>query len=99
VAHELPNQTFGNGGSDVQTDSNLYPQPQSPAFERHWSAAELATLWGLSEDLLRRLFADEPGVLHISRPVKGKARLRAYTTLRIPQSVVERVHRRCSFVK
>jgi hypothetical protein len=63
--------------------------------ERHWSVGEIATAWNLSEDSVRRLFSGEPGVLVIGRPVKGSKR--QYTTLRIPQSVVERVHTKYSF--
>ena len=32
-------------------------------FERHYSVAELAGLWNLGADAVRRLFEDEPGVL------------------------------------
>jgi hypothetical protein len=56
-------------------------------------------MWNLSEDTVRRLFAREPGVLHLGREVKGGAYRRSYTTLRIPQSVLERVHKRRSLVK
>jgi hypothetical protein len=63
--------------------------------ERHWSVAEIAAAWNLSEDSVRRLFANEPGVLVIGRRIRGSKR--RYTTLRIPQSVVERVHSRYSF--
>jgi hypothetical protein len=63
----------------------------SPAFERHYSVAEIAALWNLSPDVVRRLFRNEPDVLAIgdSNP-KHKRR---YVTLAIPESVVARVHR------
>ena len=83
----------------MKTSPNLSAESSSPTFERHWSIAEVAALWNLSEDAVRRLFADEPGVLHIGRAIKGKVLRRPYTTLRIPQSVVERVHRLYSLVK
>lgn len=62
---------------------------QEPAFERHFSVDELAELWGVSDDLVRRLFAHEPGVVVFFKYRPGK---RTYRTLRIPASVVERVH-------
>jgi transcriptional regulator GlxA family with amidase domain len=62
--------------------------------ERHYSLDELATLWNLSADTVRRLFEREPGVLVIERARSRNAR--RYRTLRIPESVVERVHRRLS---
>jgi len=60
--------------------------------ERHFTVAQIAELWNLSPDVVRKLFEGEPGVLVIGDDApRGKRR---YTTLRIPQSVVERVHRR-----
>jgi hypothetical protein len=54
-------------------------------FGRIYTPRELATLWQLSENSVRRLFQDEPGVftLGASNP-RGR---RGYTTLRIPESV------------
>jgi hypothetical protein len=61
--------------------------------EHHFSVGELGALWSLSPDAIRRLFRDEPGVLVVSQP-KTKRLQRKYTTLRIPESVVKRVHTR-----
>jgi len=58
---------------------------------RHYSAADLGKLWGLSANTIRRLFEREPGVLQIANPRTGR---RSYTTLRIPELVAERVHRK-----
>ncbi|HEY6182877.1 MAG TPA: hypothetical protein VIW67_11555 [Terriglobales bacterium] len=59
--------------------------------ERHYSVAELAKVWKLSENTIRRMFENEPGVL---RWGKNEQRFsRRYFTLRIPESVVLRVHR------
>ena len=66
-------------------------QAQESAFERHYSVDELATVWGVSDDFVRRLFLHEPGVVVFFRYRPGK---RTYRILRIPQSVAERVHRR-----
>jgi len=62
---------------------------------QHYTATEIAGLWKLSEETIRKLFENEPGVLVIGneRPRFGRRR---YITLRIPQFVVERVHRRLS---
>jgi hypothetical protein len=64
------------------------------ALEPHYSIQQVAEMWQLSESAVRDIFRDEPGVFRVARP-KGRYK-RAYTTLRIPQSVVERVHRRGS---
>lgn len=77
--------------------ASLPGHEESPATERHYSASELATLWNLSADTVRRLFEHEPGVLVIGTE-PGKYSRRRYTTLRIPESVVQRVHRRLSRV-
>ena len=60
-------------------------------FERHLSVEELAALWGMSEDFVRRLFVKEPGVVVFFNHQPGK---RVYRTLRIPESIALRVHRR-----
>jgi transcriptional regulator GlxA family with amidase domain len=75
----------------VNTISNPQEAGRGSVFERHFSPEDLAELWGLSADTLRRLFENEPGVLVIER---SKAPARRYRTLRIPESVALRVHRR-----
>lgn len=75
------------------------PAPQSVPgaySERHYSPAELASLWGVSLDTIRRLFRNEPGVLVFCNKKLGK---RTYRTLRIPASVAERVHRKLSIAR
>jgi len=63
-------------------------------IERHYAVAEIAEMWNLSPDKVRELFEREAGVLVIGEP--NPRRKRRYLTLRIPQSVVERVHARLS---
>jgi len=60
------------------------------ALERHYTPDELAQLWTLSPDTIRRIFEREPGVLVLDL-AKGR---RNYRTLRVPESVMQRVHRR-----
>jgi hypothetical protein len=62
---------------------------------RHFSVAEIARLWNLSEDSVRRIFLDEPGVLVLG-DTKSNRHKRRYRTLRIPEPIVERVYRRLS---
>src|SRR5467141_2722895 len=63
-------------------------------IERHYAVTEIAELWNLSPDKVRELFQNEPGVLVIGE--RSPRRKRRYVTLRIPQSVLERVHSRLS---
>lgn len=60
--------------------------------EPHYTVEQVAEMWNLSKDSVRRLFLSEEGVLRISRP--GTRYKRSYTTLRIPESVLNRVYRR-----
>ena len=60
-------------------------------FERHFLIEELAELWGMSDDFIRRLFLQEPGIVVFYHQRPGR---RVYRTLRIPESVALRVHRR-----
>lgn len=61
--------------------------------ERHFTPAEIAELWNLDVGSVRNLFRMEEGVLKIGND-RSTARKRSHTTLRIPESVVVRVHRR-----
>ncbi len=67
-------------------------QPVDLANENHYSIGEVAKLWSLSEKTVRRMFESEPGVIQWgSEEVLHK---RGYRTLRIPESVLHRVHRK-----
>ncbi len=63
------------------------PSPVAPvdprnAEEKYYSVAEIAKLWNLGPDTVRRIFAKTPGVLKIGN--KGR-----YVTLRIPARVLQ----------
>jgi len=62
--------------------------------EKHFTPADLAKAWGVSAETIRALFRDEPGVLKIGKD--GTRLRRGYKTLRIPESVAQRVHTRLS---
>jgi hypothetical protein len=60
--------------------------------QENFSVAEVAALWNLSTDTIRKLFEDEPGVIPLGNPnPRGKRRR---ITLRIPRDVMERVKNR-----
>jgi hypothetical protein len=65
--------------------------------EQYFSIQDIAAQWSLSPDLVRSLFRNEQGVLRIERPA-GRFK-RVYTTLRIPQSVLNRVATRLGGVR
>jgi len=67
-------------------------EPEQTALERFYSPEQIAEKWALSPHTIRRIFENEPDVLVIERPhVYGKRRHR---TLRIPESVAQRVYHR-----
>jgi hypothetical protein len=67
---------------------------EAPDFaRRHYTVNQIAELWELSDDMVRKLFENEPGVLAIGIE-HSMGRKRRYVSLRIPEDVVERVHRR-----
>jgi hypothetical protein len=62
--------------------------------EKHFTPSELAKAWGVSPQTIRELFKKEEGVLKIgSNSTRNR---RGYKTLRIPETVAERVHMRLS---
>ncbi len=63
-------------------------------YERHYSPGELGEIWRLSADTVRRMFESEPGVLVFENPTRSSAR--RFRTLRIPESVADRVYSRFS---
>ena len=57
----------------------------SAAFERHYSVKELASLWGLSERTIRRIFVNEPGIIEWGQ---GETRSkRGYRTCEFPRAL------------
>jgi len=65
---------------------------QISPIEKHFSLTEIAEAWGLEEKSIKRIFENEPGVMVFARPTSKKKR--KYETLRIPETVVNRVHQR-----
>lgn len=61
---------------------------QAAIDQQFLTIVEVAERLKVNEDTVRRLFLNEPGVIVICFPRKGK---RVYRTLRIPESVFQRV--------
>jgi hypothetical protein len=59
--------------------------------ELHYTVQQLAKIWRLSEDKIRGLFDKEEGVVRITERKKG---VRQYVTLRIPESIAQRVYKK-----
>lgn len=61
---------------------------QAAIDQQFLTIVDVAERLKVNEDTVRRLFLNEPGVIVICFPRKGK---RVYRTLRIPESVFRRV--------
>lgn len=82
------------GNPKTATPGDVKLSPPRMKEEKDYTPAELAELWGVSTELVCQLFRSEPGVLKIGQ--EGTRFRRRYKTLRIPESVAERVHTRLS---
>jgi hypothetical protein len=60
-------------------------------MERYYAAKEVAGILGLSDDMVRRIFANEPGVLNFAVFNKQSKSTGRNRLLRIPESVLCRV--------
>lgn len=65
--------------------------PRGVALERHYSVHEIAQLWAVAPTTVSRIFRDLDDVLKIDMPTVAK-RKKPRQTLRIPASVLMRVH-------
>ena len=83
-----PNSPYPKNHEDYMAAASLIP-----FAERHYTPIELGALWGLHGKTVRELFKSEQGVRVLGNAKTIRYR-KAYTTLRIPASVAERVHRR-----
>jgi hypothetical protein len=72
------------------------PPPGEVISTRYYSVKEVAHMLNLSQDFVRKLFPNEPGVLVLGD--QSSKYKRRYTTLRVPESVLRRVVRRMSNV-
>ena len=63
--------------------------PGEAAFEKHYRFGDLARLWGLGRETVRKLVKDDPGVLKIRM-----GRKKAHTIYSVPESAAHRIHTR-----
>jgi hypothetical protein len=62
---------------------------QDAPFERHYRIGELARMWGLGRETVRRLVKDDAGVVKIRM-----GRKKAHTIYSVPESAARRIHTR-----
>ena len=66
------------------------PGPQLPALEPHFTPDQLAEMWSMSPNSVRRLCEEEGGCLVIVRP--EQLHKRRYKTVRMPQSTAIKIY-------
>ncbi len=59
------------------------------SFEKHYRIGDLAQIWGLGRETVRRLVKDDPGVIKIRL-----GRKKTHTLYSIPESAANRIHTR-----
>jgi hypothetical protein len=62
---------------------------ENTTFEKHYRISDLARLWGLGRETVRKLVKDDPGVIKIRM-----GRKKAHTIYSIPESAARRIHTR-----
>ena len=65
------------------------PLAENTTFEKHYRISDLARLWGLGRETVRKLIKDDPGVIKIRM-----GRKKAHTIYSVPESAAHRIHTR-----
>lgn len=63
--------------------------PDSNPFEKHYRIGELACMWGLGRETVRKLVKDDPGVIKIRM-----GRKKVHTIYSVPKSAARRIYTR-----
>jgi hypothetical protein len=78
---------IGNGAFDKATGTTM--SCENTTFEKHYRVGDLAQMWGLGRETVRKLIKDDPGVIKIRM-----GRKKAHTIYSIPESAANRIHNR-----
>lgn len=75
---------------EAALDAGRHFLPSDSCFaEKHYRVSDLAELWGLGRETVRKLIKDEPGIIKIRQ-----GRKKANTTYSVPESTARRIHTR-----
>jgi hypothetical protein len=69
--------------------NRLFMLTENPTFEKHYRIGDLAKLWGLGRETVRKLVKDDPGVIKVRM-----GRKKAHTIYSVPESAARRIHTR-----
>ena len=76
-------------GSDLLSPFQPPMPLDNTTFEKHYRVGDLAELWGLGRETVRKIVSNETGVVKIRMGPK-----KAHTTYSVPESVAQRIHAR-----
>lgn len=62
---------------------------ENTTFEKHYRIGDLARMWGLGRETVRKLVKDDPGVVKVRM-----GRKKAHTFYSVPESTASRIHTR-----
>jgi hypothetical protein len=62
---------------------------ENTTFEKHYRIGELASMWGLGRETVRKLVKDDPGVIKVRM-----GRKKSHTFYSVPESAARRIHTR-----
>lgn len=71
------------------SNENRQVRSDTSYAEKHFRVGELAELWGLGRETVRKLVKDDPGVIKIRM-----GRKKAHTMYSVPESAAQRIHTR-----
>jgi hypothetical protein len=85
----LAPRVSGSALSKDDLDTRRSQLIDTASFEKHYRIGELAEMWGLGRETVRRLVKDDPGVIKIRM-----GRKKSHTLYSIPESAARRIHTR-----
>jgi hypothetical protein len=90
----MSTESFGkkpiqNASQAVPALEQSYMPPNDSFAEKHYRVSDLAKLWGLGRETVRKLVKDDPGVVKVRQ-----GRKKVHTTYSVPESAAKRIHTR-----
>jgi hypothetical protein len=88
-AETLDKKPVQNVNQSAPALEQRYMHPYDSFAEKHYRVSDLAKLWGLGRETVRKLVKDDPGVIKVRQ-----GRKKAHTTYSVPESAAKRIHTR-----
>jgi hypothetical protein len=88
-AESLGKKSVQNTNQATHALERHYVPLDASFAEKHYRVSDLAKLWRLGRETVRKLVKDDPGVVKIRQ-----GRKRAHTTYSVPESAARRIHTR-----